>query len=189
MSLTCFRRRAAATAGLLAAGMLAATAAIAQTPAPADGADSGVLRMMQSAATAHAGSELMSGGMLQTLQALHGRLGKLAHGDADGLYMPSSGRIAAELAGYRTRLRITASQLPLWNAFTDSVQDAADNLRHAIDEQHRSGTPQPLLGVEFAAVRSLADTAGPLSAALSDEQKATVRTLVSQGLHGLGDGR
>jgi len=188
MSQLSLLRRAAATAVAAAACLFAGAAAFAETPAPA--ADSGVQRMMRSAAGAEGVGELANtGGMLQALQGLHGRLGQLAHGDAKGLYMPSSGRIAAELAGYRTRLRITEEQLPLWNAFADSVQGAAANLRHAIEARQRTGTPQPLLGIEFAAVGSVAGTAGPLYAALSDEQKATVRTLIAEGLRGLNEGR
>jgi hypothetical protein len=127
--------------------------------------------------------------MLEVLEALHGRLGKLAHGAPNArLYMPSSAQIGGELAAYRTRLRITEAQLPLWNAFVAAVQDAADNLRRAVDEGRQTGQPTPMLGIEFEAVRSLAATGGPLYAALSDPQKIAVQKLVAQGLHGLRGG-
>ena len=176
-----FQRRVAAFPALLAAGLFATTPAIAQAPA-ADPAGDPAVRMLQSAAGA---SGLTGSGLIEMLQALHGRLGALAHGGADDrLFMPSSGRIAAELAGYRTRLRITETQLPLWNGFVDAVQDAAGTLRRAIEENRQSGTPKPLLGIEFAAVQAVAGAGGPLYASLSEPQKATVRTLVAQGLHG-----
>ena len=182
---TPFRRRVAALSVLLAVALFVAGPVFAQAPA-ADPGGSALQRMLQSAA---GDAGLKEPGMIEMLLTLQGRLGKLAYGAGDRLFMPSSGRIAAELAGYRTRLRISETQLPLWNAFTDAVQDAADNLRRAIEESRQAGAPKPLLGIEFAAVRSLAETGGPLYASLSEAQKATVQRLVVQGLRGLRGGQ
>jgi hypothetical protein len=180
------RRRAAALPALLAAVLFAAGPATAQAQS-ADPGGSAALHLLQSAAR---GAELKDPGLIEMLLALHARLDRLAHGGADvGLFMPSSGRIAAELAGYRTRLRITGTQLPLWNGFVDAVQDAADTLRRAIEASRQDSAPKPLLGLEFAAVRSLAATGGPLYASLSEAQKDTVQRLVTQGLRGLRGGQ
>ena len=180
------RRRAAAFPALLAASLFAAGPVFAQVQ-PADPGGAAALHLLRSAAR---GSALKDPGMIEMLQLLHGRLGTLAHGGADDrLFMPSSGRIAAELAGYRTRLRITGTQLPLWNGFVDAVQDAADSLRRAIEESRQSGTPKPLLGTEFTAVQTVAETGGPLYASLSDAQKAAVQNLATQGLRKLRGGQ
>lgn len=164
---------------LLAALLLAAPLAAASAQAPLPG-------LLQSALPPDAPPGLVNGGVLQMVLGAHQRLERIRREGTDsGLFIPSPGRIAVELARYRTELRITPAQMPRWNAFADAVQGGADDLRKAVQPADAPGeAPQgSLLMAEFTALRSVFGAAAPLYTSLSPAQKAEVHRLFATAQH------
>jgi hypothetical protein len=103
--------------------------------------------------------------------------------------------VEGELAYYRTELGITDAQQPQWNAFADAIRASAQKLRQAYGQamQQATGQPAPVpaqlerriatLSVLLETTRSVAAAAGPLYAALSDQQKRTADELLAEHLH------
>ena len=102
-------------------------------------------------------------------------------------------RVEGQLAYFRTELRITEAQAPQWNAFADTVRAAADRLRQAM-AQDTSASGQALtapallerriasLSLQLETTKAVVAAAGPLYAALSDEQKRTADELMAEHL-------
>jgi hypothetical protein len=102
-------------------------------------------------------------------------------------------RIDAHLAYVRAVLRITDAQTPQWNAFADAARAAADRLRQAYAQaMQAAGQPATaparlerrtaLLSAQLEATRAIAAPAGPLYAALSDEQRRIADELLAEHL-------
>ena len=102
-------------------------------------------------------------------------------------------RIEAHLAYVRAALRVTDAQTPQWNAFADAARAAAERLRQAYAQAMQAAAqpaaaPQQLdqrvalLSAQLEATRAVAAAAGPLYAALTDEQKRTADELLAEHL-------
>jgi hypothetical protein len=103
-------------------------------------------------------------------------------------------RIGAHLAYVRAALRVTDAQAPQWNAFAGAAQATADRLRQAYTQAMQVAAAQPatapeqlerrvaLLSAQLEATRAVAAAAGPLYAALTDEQKRTADELLAEHL-------
>jgi hypothetical protein len=100
-------------------------------------------------------------------------------------------RVDAHLAYVRTALRVTDAQAPQWNAFAEAARAAAERLRQAYAQAMQPGA-QPatapaqmerhmaLLSARLEAMRAVATAAGPLYAALTEEQKRTADALMTE---------
>ncbi len=105
-------------------------------------------------------------------------------------------RIEGQLADFRAELRITDARVPHWNAFADAVRAQAERLRAATGAA-MSGVPGPLpapqqmerrmalLTAHLEAMRAVSAAAGPLYAALSEEQRGTADELMAEHLRGM----
>ena len=105
-------------------------------------------------------------------------------------------RIEGQLAFFRAELRITDAQAPQWNAFADVVRAQAERLRTAT-QAAMAGGPGPLpapqqmerritlLTAHLEAMRAVSAAAGPLYAALSEEQKRMADELMAEHLRGM----
>jgi LTXXQ motif family protein len=135
---------------------------------------------------------MMGGDMQRMMQMMHERMA------AQGAMRPFR-HIEGQLAYARAELHIAEAQAPQWNAFADAVRAAAERLRQA-QAQALQGAGQPatapallerrstLLTARLEAIRAVAATAGPLYAALSDEQKRTADELMAEHLRDMGRG-
>lgn len=105
-------------------------------------------------------------------------------------------RIEGQLAFFRAELRITDAQAPQWNAFAEVVRAQADRLRAATQAAMAGGTgpvPAPqqmerriaLLSAHLDAMRAVSAAAGPLYAALSEEQRRTADELMAEHFRGM----
>jgi hypothetical protein len=100
-------------------------------------------------------------------------------------------RIEGQLAYFRTELRITDAQAPQWTAFADAVRAGAERLR-AATAATMAGDPGPLtapqqmerrialLSAHLETMRTVSAAAGPLYAALSEEQRRTADELMAE---------
>lgn len=105
-------------------------------------------------------------------------------------------RIEGQLAYFRAELRITDAQAPQWNAFADAVRAQSERLR-AATQSAMSGGPGPLpapqqmerrmalLTAHLEAMRAVSAAAGPLYAALSEEQRRAADELMAEHLRGM----
>ncbi|MGG5810088.1 Spy/CpxP family protein refolding chaperone [Falsiroseomonas sp. CW058] len=105
-------------------------------------------------------------------------------------------RIEGQLAYFRAELRITDALAPQWNTFADVVRAQAERLR-AATRSAMSGGPGPLpapqqmerrmalLAAHLEAMRAVSAAAGPLYAALSEEQRRTADELMAEHLRGM----
>ncbi|SHK21667.1 LTXXQ motif family protein [Roseomonas rosea] len=102
-------------------------------------------------------------------------------------------RVEGELAYFRAELRITDAQVPQWNTLAEAIRGAVGQLRRAFGEATpASQRPVPaiaqlerriaLLSVQLDTARVVAAAAGPLYAALSDEQKLMADELMAEHL-------
>jgi len=105
-------------------------------------------------------------------------------------------RIEGQLAYFRAELRITDAQGPQWNAFADVVRAQSERLRAATGAAMAGGPgplPAPqqmerrvaLLTAHLEAMRAVSAAAGPLYAALSEEQRRTADELMAEHLRGM----
>ena len=173
-----------------------ATAQTAPTPAPTpavpprgSGMGGGTPGMMMPGPGGQQGGApgMMGGDMQRMMQMMHQRMA------AQGAMRPLQ-RIEGQLAYFRTELRITEAQAPQWNTFADAVRAAADKLRQAMIQQNMPATGQAAtapallerriasLSLQLETTRAIAAAAGPLYAALSDEQKRTADELMAEHL-------
>lgn len=100
-------------------------------------------------------------------------------------------RVEGQLAFFRAELRISDAQAPQWNAFADAVRAGAEQLRAATAAAMAGGTeaaaaPQQmerrvaLLAAQLETMRAVSAAAGPLYAALSEEQRRTADELLAE---------
>lgn len=105
-------------------------------------------------------------------------------------------RVEGQLAYFRTELRITDAQMPQWNAFANVVRAQSERLRAATGTAMAGGPgplPAPqqmerrmaLLTAHLEAMRAVSAAAGPLYAALSEEQRRTADELMAEHLRGM----
>ncbi len=105
-------------------------------------------------------------------------------------------RIDAHLAYVRAVLRVTDAQAPQWDSFAAAARAAADRLRQAYAQAiQAAGQPATapaqlerriaLLSAQLEAMRAVTAAAGPLYAALSDEQKRAADELLAEHLRGM----
>jgi cell pole-organizing protein PopZ len=130
---------------------------------------------------------MMGGDMQRMMQTMHQRMA------AQGAMRPLQ-RIEGQLAYFRTELRITEAQAAQWNAFADAARAAADRLRQAMAQQNTQTPGQAptapallerriaSLSLQLETTRTVAAAAGPLYAALSDEQKRTADEFMAEHL-------
>jgi len=105
-------------------------------------------------------------------------------------------RIEGQLAYFRAELRVTEAQLPLWNAFADTVRAQTERLRQAT-QQAMGGATEPgpapqqmerriaLLSAHLEVMRAVAAAATPLYAALSEEQQRIADELMAEHFRGM----
>ena len=97
--------------------------------------------------------------------------------------------VEGRIAFLKTELKITDAQLPQWNAFAQAMRDAASAMQGApatmMGMMNQSGTlpdnlaaQETLLADRLEAIRKLKTAAGPLYAALSDDQKKSADELM-----------
>jgi hypothetical protein len=110
-----------------------------------------------------------------------------------------AGHVEGRIAFYKTELKITDAEMPLWNAVADamraSAKDTAAMMPMMQSMMQPSGTvPEKLAAREKAmtahleALRKLKAAVEPLYAALSDDQKKTADQLMvgPMGMMGMG---
>jgi hypothetical protein len=127
---------------------------------------------------------------------MQGGMGPGAARDGTDFAMRPFRRMEGQLAYYRTELRITEAQAPRWNAFADAVRTQSDRLRQAVMQAMQSAAqpataPQQierriaLLSAQIEAMRAVGTAAGPLYAALSEEQRRTADELMAEHFRGM----
>jgi hypothetical protein len=126
----------------------------------------------------------MGGGMMSMMGMM---------GDPDQMIKFVDGR----LAFIKTEMKITSAQQPLWDAFASALRENARTMnaamsammtRHAGDVAlpERLDQQEAVLSARLEALRKTKSALGPLYAALTDEQKKTMDTLVRGPMAGPG---
>ncbi|MBY0338846.1 MAG: Spy/CpxP family protein refolding chaperone, partial [Acetobacteraceae bacterium] len=132
------------------------------------------------------GPGMMMGGemgrMMPMMPGMHGRM----HAAAQPFR-----RIEGQLAFFRAELRLTDAQAPQWDAFAAAVRREVERLRPAQPTAPgMPGAPVPApqqierrvaaLSAQLEALRGIAAAAGPLYAALTEEQRRTADELMAE---------
>lgn len=184
------------TTALLGLGL--AGGALAQAPAPA-GADHGAhhppaAAAPQAPAPSSGGGNPGQGGMMGGMMS--GEMGRMMHHRMMHGAMQPFRRIEGQLAFFRAELRITEAQTAPWNAFADAVRTQSERLRTTM-QQAMAASPGPLpapqqmerrmalLTAHLEAMRAVSTAAGPLYAALSEEQRRLADELMAEHLRGM----
>lgn len=100
-------------------------------------------------------------------------------------------RVEGQLAFIRAELRITDAQASQWNTFAEAVRAQSGRLHAAVQASMQGAmgaTPAPqqierriaLLSAQLEAMRAVSAAAGPLYAALSEEQRRTADELMAE---------
>lgn len=126
-------------------------------------------------------SAMMGGDMAQMrdmMQMMRGGMMPMGMGMAGGRPFQ---HIEGQIAFYKTVLKITDAQEPLWNAFADALRANASHLQQAVakatEAKEAVAVPEQmerqiaLLTVLLDTMQSMQAAAKPLYAALTDEQK------------------
>ena len=104
-----------------------------------------------------------------------------------GMMQMMAGHVEGRIAFLKTELKITAAQMPVWNAVADAIRAAPKDVSGmpCIPMMQSSGTlPERLAAREKAmtahleALRKLRSAVEPLYVALSDDQKKTADQLM-----------
>lgn len=127
------------------------------------------------------GSGMMGGAMM-------GRGGMMGGGMMGG---PSGGdgridRIEGRIAFLKAELKITDSQMPLWNAYADALRAnarASEHRHHVMMKQaatlpDRLDQHEQVVATRLDSVRALKTTLAPLYAALDSDQKKAAEDLM-----------
>lgn len=130
-------------------------------------------------------SAMMGGDMAQMrdmMQMMRGGMMPMGMGMAGGRPFQ---HIEGQIAFYKTELKITDAQEPLWNAFADALRANASHLQQAVakatEAKEAVAVPEQmerriaLLTVLLDTMQSMQAAAKPLYAALTDEQKGRRR--------------
>lgn len=171
---------------------VSATGALAQTSASPPAATGTPSPTPQGMPMPMAGMPGSSGNMpmMQMMQMMQMMMGQ------DGM----AGHVEGRIAFLKTELKITDSQMPLWNAVADAIRAAPKDMfgmpyMSMMQSMQSSGTlPEKLAAREKAmtahldALRKLKSAVEPLYAALSDDQKKTADQLMisPMGMMGIG---
>lgn len=129
--------------------------------------------------------------MMQMMTQMQGGMGPGAGPNRMDFAMRPFRRIEGQLAYFRTELRITDAQMPQWNSFADAVRTQSERLRQVVMQAMQSAgqpatAPQQierrvaLLSAHVEAMRAVGAAAGPLYAALSEEQRRTADDLMAE---------
>ena len=176
-------------AALLAMGLTGG--AIAQTTS-ATGTDHGAHHPAAPAQAAPAPAPrgmMGQSGMMSGHAGMMGQGGMMHHHRTGEAAMQPFRRIEGRLAFFRAELRITEAQAPQWDNFADAVRAQAERLRGAMAAAMPS-TPAPLSAPQqmerrialatahLEAMRAVSAAAGPLYAALTEEQRRTADELM-----------
>lgn len=151
----------------------------------------GGMGMDMGAPGAKGGQDMMMGGdlsrMMAMMRMMHG--GMTPMGAGPGAMRPLE-HIEGQLAFFKTELKITDAQTPLWNAFAETIRGNATRLRQAMmqgmEAKAVATAPEQMerrvtmLTAQLDAMRAVQVTAKPLYDALSDEQKKTADELMAQ---------
>jgi LTXXQ motif family protein len=98
-----------------------------------------------------------------------------------------AGHVEGRLAFFKTELRITDTQLPLWNAVADAMRANAKTMGEMPGMMgsaqtgslpERLATREKMMAAHLEALRKFKAAIDPLYAALSDEQKKTADELL-----------
>jgi LTXXQ motif family protein len=136
------------------------------------------------------GSAMMGGDMAQMramMQMMRGGMMPMGMGMAGGRPFQ---HIEGQIAFYKTELKITDAQEPLWNAFADALRANASHLQQAMAKATEAkgvvAVPEQMerriamLTVLLDAMQSMQTAAKPLYAALSDDQKKVADELMAE---------
>ena len=132
----------------------------------------------------------MGGDMAQMrdmMQMMRGGMMPMGMGMAGGRPFQ---HIEGQIAFYKTELKITDAQEPLWNAFADALRGNAARLQQAAAKAREAkeavAVPEQMdrriamLTVLLDAMQSMEAAAKPLYAALSDDQKKVADELMAE---------
>jgi hypothetical protein len=175
-------------------GTDAGTTAQAQPPAPPSGmmrgpAQPGAMPMQPGATPS--GPNMMMGAdmthMSDMMQMMRGGMMPMGLGMAAGRPFQ---HIEGQVAFYKTELKITDAQEPLWNAFAEALRGNAARLQQAMAKATEAkgvvAVPEQMecriamLTTLLDAMQSMQAAATPLYAALTDEQKKVADELMAE---------
>ncbi|WP_158639260.1 Spy/CpxP family protein refolding chaperone [Elioraea rosea] len=142
---------------------------------------------------------MMGGDMGRMMQMMQGRMAA----SPGPVGMQHYRRIEGRLAFIRAELRITDAQAAPWNTFADAVRSQTERLGQAAMPTQAPGQPSAApptalqqmerriaaLSEQLEAMRAVAAAAGPLYAALSEEQRRTADELMIEHGRGMRMGR
>jgi hypothetical protein len=139
---------------------------------------------------AGSGSAMMGDDMTRMrdmMQMMRGGMMPMGMGMAGGRPFQ---HIEGQIAFYKTELKITDAQEPLWNAFADALRANASHLQQAMAKATEAkgvvAVPEQMerriamLTVLLDAMQSMQTAAKPLYAALSDDQKKVADELMAE---------
>lgn len=124
-------------------------------------------------------------------EGMHG----MKHGGMHGGMMDPGTRAEQRLTKFKSELKLTAQQEPLWQAFADKSKAVAGKAMQAMQERRKDDKPvtapermtrmQGMMKERLAAMESVSESFNQLYAALTPEQKAAAdKHFSAAGRHG-----
>lgn len=127
----------------------------------------------------------MMGGMMCGM--MQGGMTGMGQGSGGGMPV-MAGRTEGRIAFLKAELKITDTQLPLWNAVADAIRANAKSAMPMMDTMSKGSLPERLaareksLTAQAEASRKFKGAVDPLYAALSDEQKKTADEILMSAM-------
>ena len=132
-------------------------------------------------------------------EGMHGMKHGEKHGGMHGGMMDPGARAEQRLTKFKSEIKLTAQQEPLWQAFADKSKAAAEKAMQTMREHHKDDKPvtapermtrmQGMMKARLAAMESVNESFTQLYAVLTPEQKvAADKHFSAAGMHGHGAG-